>query len=65
VVRLVLVVTGDSLTQRPIRSLRCFLTEATWQINEQNYKTAYLQINNCNEFQNSEAISPKNWYIDN
>jgi len=29
-----LVVTGGSLTRRPKRSLRCFLVEVSWQINE-------------------------------
>jgi len=29
-----LVVTGDSLTRRPKRSLRCLLVKIPWQINE-------------------------------
>jgi len=33
-------VTGGSLTRRPKRSLRCLLADATWQINEQNCKSA-------------------------
>jgi len=37
-------VTGDSLTQKPKRSLRCLLAETTWQINEQNCKKKHLLI---------------------
>jgi len=50
--------------RRPKQSLSCFLTKATWQINEQNCISSNRQLH---EFQNSEAISPKNWYklIDN